>query len=434
MNLEAKLKNNSAIIGIVGLGYVGLPLAVDFAEAGLSVIGFDSQPERVHYVNSGKSYIADISSKQLSKLVNNGQLLATNSYGNIRDTDAICICVPTPLTKTKEPDLSYVTSVSENLSSILKRGQLVVLESTTYPGTTRELIQPILERSGLKAGTDFYLAFSPERVDPGSKKYNIGNTPKVVGGIDQKSTKVACALYQKVTKKIVPVSSSDVAEMTKLFENIYRSVNIALVNELALLCENMGISIWEVVEAASTKPFGFQPFYPGSGVGGHCIPLDPYYLASKAREYTFHTRFIELAAEINEGMPHHIAYKVGEGMNRQRKGIQGTKILVLGVAYKKDVSDTRESPCLKLIEILQNKGSDVSYNDPYVPSIKVSNHSLASEKLSPRKLTSYDCVVIATDHSDYNYEDIIKNSKLVFDATGVTKNISDDKKIFRLGE
>ena len=434
MDLKNKLENKSAVIGIIGLGYVGLPLAVAFAEAGFSVVGFDRSSERILQVTQGKSYIIDVTSKSLSAQVKNGQLITTGSYDDLRNTDVILICVPTPLTKTKEPDLSYVENVAVNLSSIIKGEQLIVLESTTYPGTTRELLQPILERSGLEANKDFYLAFSPERVDPGNKKYNIANTPKVVGGINEISTKLATLLYQNVTKSVVPVSSPDVAEMTKLFENIFRSVNIALVNELSRLCENMGLSVWEVVAAASTKPFGFKSFYPGLGVGGHCIPLDPYYLASKAKEYNFHTRFIELAAEINESMPIHIAERIGEALNKHGKSIQGTKLLVLGVAYKKNVSDTRESPSIKLIEILQNKGAEVSYNDPYVPGIEISDHSLISEKLSPKKLTSYDCVIIATDHSDYDFDDIIDNSKLIFDTRGITKNLSNDNKIFRLGE
>jgi len=434
-DLEEKLKNNSAVVGVIGLGYVGLPLAVAFAEAGYSVFGFDMQDERVHQVNEGKSYIADVSPKQLAKLINNGQLLATNSYDDLSNADVICICVPTPLTKTREPDLSYVVTVSENISKVLKPSQIIILESTTYPGTTRELIQPILQRSGLQAGKDFYLAFSPERVDPGNKRYSIRNTAKVVGGIDRESTRLASLLYQRVTESVVPVSSPDVAEMTKLFENIFRSVNIALVNELAHLCENMHISIWEVIKAASSKPFGFMAFYPGVGVGGHCIPLDPYYLASKAKEFTFHTRFIELAAEINEHMPYHIAYKVGEALNAKGKSINKSKLLVLGVAYKRNVSDIRESPCIKLIEILKNKGAEVSYNDPHIPEIEISGNRVVSQELSAAMLSSFDCVVIATDHSEYDFADIVKNSNLVFDAHGVTRQIEDDKeKIFRLGE
>ena len=418
--LEQKLKDKTAVVGIVGLGYVGLPLAVAFSHAGFKVVGFDIQQKRVDSVNKGQSYIADIDSESLSAAVANNLLAATTDQSRLKEVDAILICVPTPLTTTKEPDLSYVIYESEQISKYLRRGQLVVLESTTYPGTTREVVLPILEQSGLRAGQDFYLAYSPERVDPGSKNYNIQNTPKVLGGIDSQSTRIAELLYSQVADAVVPVSSPEVAEITKIFENVFRSVNIALVNELALLCEKMGISVWEVIDAAASKPFGYMPFYPGPGIGGHCIPLDPYYLANKAREYDFHTRFIELAADINEQMPSYVASRIMEALNTRGKSLSGARLLVLGVAYKKDVEDTRESPSLKLIQLLREKGADLSYNDPYVGSIQIAGNSLTSVELGDELLSSLDCVVIATDHSCYDYQNIVNGASLVFDTRGAT--------------
>lgn len=431
LGLEERIKKKTAKIGVVGLGYVGLPLAVAFSEAGFKVLGFDVQQKRVDLINLGKSYIADVSSEHLSSLSANKLLEATTEQSKLGDVDAICICVPTPLTKTKEPDLSYVIHESEEISRRLKPGQLVILESTTYPGTTREIILPILERSRLKAGTDFYLAFSPERVDPGNKKYGIKDIPKVVGGINPESTKLAELLYHQVAGVVVPVSCPEVAEMTKVFENVFRSVNIALVNELAQLCYNMGISVWEVIDAASTKPFGYMTFYPGPGVGGHCIPLDPYYLANKAREYDFHARFIELAAEINERMPYYVVSRIMEALNTQGKSLNGAKVLVLGVAYKKDVADIRQSPSLKLIQLLREKGAKVNYNDPCIPQIQLPQNILTSVELNEGYLSSADCVVIATDHSSYDYRRIVDKASLVFDTRGVTKNLRGGN-VFRL--
>lgn len=433
-NLEEKLRNKSARIGIVGLGYVGLPLALAFSEAGFKVLGFDIQQKRVNLVNQGRSYIADVSSDRLSAIRVKKLLEATTDQSKLGEVDVICICVPTPLTKTKDPDLSYVIRESEKISQHLQSGQLVVLESTTYPGTTREVMLPILERSGLRAGQDFCLAFSPERIDPGNRKYTIKNTPKIVGGIDQKSTELAQALYSQIADTVIPVSSPEIAEMTKVFENVFRSVNIALVNELAQLCERMGISVWEVIAATSTKPFGYMPFYPGPGVGGHCIPLDPYYLANKAREYDFHTRFIELAAEINEQMPYHITSHIMESLNARGRSLNGARVLVLGVAYKKDVEDLRESPSLKLIQLLQEKGAKVSYNDPYISKIQLSEGTLTSVELTEESLSSADCVVIATDHSCYDLEQIATRSKLVFDTRGATRALKHVNNIVRLGE
>jgi len=431
LSLEQKLKNKTAIVGIIGLGYIGLPLAVAFSQAGFKVLGFDMQPKRVDLVNKGQSYITDVTGESLSPIVVNNLLQATTEQSRLKEVDVVCICVPTPLTEAKEPDLSYVTRESEELSKHLRPGQLVVLESTTYPGTTREVILPILERSGLKGGRDFYLAYSPERVDPGNKKYTVRNTPKVIGGIDSQSTKLAELLYHQVAETVVPVSSPEVAEMVKIFENVFRSVNIALVNELAQLCQRMGIDVWEVIDTASSKPFGYMPFYPGPGTGGHCIPLDPYYLASKAREYDFHTRFIELAAEINERMPYYITSRVMEALNTEGKSLNGARVLVLGASYKRDVGDIRESPSLKLIPLLGEKGAEVSYNDPYITKIQISKQTLTSVELDDERLSSVDCVVIATDHSCYDYQHIVNNASLVFDTRGATRKLNG-KNIIRL--
>lgn len=432
-NLEEKLRNKSAKIGIVGLGYVGLPLAVAFSDSGFKVLGFDMQQEAVNLINQGRSCLADIDNDCLSAAVTKKLLEATTNQSRLREVDAVCICVPTPLTKSKETDLSYVTRASEELSRFLQPGQLVVLESTTYPGTTREVILPILEGSGLRGGIDFFLAYSPERVDPGNKKYGIKNTPKIVGGIDPSSTKLAEILYRQVAEVVVPVSCSEVAEMTKVFENVFRNVNIALANELSQLCERMGISVWEVIDTASTKPFGYMPFYPGPGVGGHCIPLDPYYLASKAREYDFHTKFIELAAAINEQMPYHILSRITEALNAQGKSLKGAEVLLVGIAYKEDVGDLRESPALKLIELLRRAGTKVSYNDPYVQKVQHGEYILVSIELTEECLSSADCVVIVTGHSCYDIEKIVALSKLVFDARGITRGLNSDN-IVRLGE
>lgn len=428
-----RIKDKTARVAIVGLGYVGLPLAVSFAEAGLKVVGLDVQQKRIDQVNQGQSYITDISNERLQAVRSKGLLEATTDQERLREVDAVCICVPTPLSKTRDPDLSYVTREAEEISQRLRRGQLIILESTTYPGTTRQVVQPILERSGLKAGPDFYLAFSPERVDPGSRTYTIKNTPKIVGGIDAESTEMARLLYQQVADKVVPVSSPDAAEMTKVFENVFRSVNIALVNELAQLCQNMGVSVWEVIDAAATKPFGYMPFYPGPGVGGHCIPLDPYYLAEKALEYDFHTRFIELAAEINERMPYYVMLRVMEVLNTRNKSLKDTPILVMGVAYKKDVGDARESPSLKLVELLLAKGADLRYNDPHAPSITVAGRTMRSVDITDKLLSEIECCILATDHTAYDLEHIVARSKVFFDARGATKHMKNAN-IVRLGE
>jgi len=431
--LEQKIKDRTALVAIVGLGYVGLPLAVAFAETGLRVLGVDVQQKRTDSVNAGHSYIGDITGERLSSARSKGLIEATTDQSRLREADAVSICVPTPLTKTKDPDLSYVIRESEEISQRLRHGQLIVLESTTYPGTTTQVVQPILERSGLKGGTDFYLAFSPERVDPGSTGFNIKNTPKLVGGIDPESTRLAKLLYQQVADKVIPVSSPEVAEMTKVFENVFRSVNIALVNELAQLCQNMGVSVWEVIDAAATKPFGYMPFYPGPGVGGHCIPLDPYYLANKAREYDFHTRFIELAAEINERMPYYVTSRIMETLNERGKSLRGASLLVLGVAYKKDVADARESPSMKLVELLLEKRANLKYNDPHIPVIRAGDQELHSVDITDKVLSEADCCVIATDHSSYDLQQIAARSRLLFDTRGATRGMRRPN-IVRLGE
>jgi UDP-N-acetyl-D-glucosamine dehydrogenase len=431
--LQQKLAEKTAIIGIIGLGYVGLPLATAFARAGFKVLGFDTQAERVNSINKGKSYINDVSSNDLAKIIKARRFQSTAEMSRLGESDVICICVPTPLTKKREPDLSYVTDAAKAVTKYLRQGQLIILESTTYPGTTREVLLPMLEKSGLKAGKDFYLAYSPERVDPGNKKFGIKNTPKIVGGIDAVSTKLTQQLYACVADKVIPVSSVEASEMTKIFENTFRHVNIALVNEIAQLCERMGISVWEVIATASSKPFGFMPFYPGPGVGGHCIPLDPSYLASKAREYDFITRFIELAEEINTRMPLHVTTRIMETLNSRGKNLKGAKILVLGVTYKKDVPDTRESPALKLVQLLLDKGANVRYNDPYISTIKLEKIPLTSVELTKENLLWADCTVIVTAHSRYDIRKIVATSKLVFDCRGITRGMPG-KNIVRLGE
>ena len=432
-DLEQKLRDKSAMIAVVGLGYVGLPLAVSFASAGLKVLGIDIQQKRVDRVNNGEPYITDVTAQHLEKVTSSGLLTATTDHSRLAEASAICVCVPTPLTRAREPDLSHVVYESEQISRSLKRGQLVVLESTTCLGTTREIMLPILERSGLKAGTDFYLAYSPERIDLGGATYGIYNIPKIVGGIGPESSRLASLLYRQVTGKVIIVSSTETAEMTKVFENVFRNVNIALVNELAQLCEKMDISVWEVIRAASTKPFGYMPFYPGIGTGGHNTPVDPYYLASKAREYDFHTRFIQLAAEINEYMPYHVASRIMDALNDHKKSINKSKILVLGVAYKKDVADIRGSPSLKLISVLQKMGAAVSYHDPHIAQVRLPSGIQSSIELNNGSLESFDCTVFATAHSCYDIKKIVSASKLVFDARGVTRHINRDN-IVRLGE
>jgi UDP-N-acetyl-D-glucosamine dehydrogenase len=419
-------------VAIVGAGYVGVPLAQAFAEAGKTVVLVDIDPARVEQLNRGESYIEDVPSETLRRLVESGLVAASTDYDELREADAILIALPTPLSRQREPDLRILVSAAEEIATRLHSGHLVVLESTTYPGTTREQVLPVLEAgSGLTAGKDFHLAFSPERVDPGRDDWTTRNVPKVVGGIDVTSTDAASALYGAVVDEVHQVSSPEAAELTKLLENIFRSVNIALVNELAQLCDRMGIDVWEVVEAAATKPFGFMSFKPGPGLGGHCIPVDPFYLTWKAREYGFYTEFIELAGKVNESMPYFCRSVVSQALNHAReRSLKGSRILVLGVAYKPDISDTRESPAVKLIGLLQAAGSDVSYHDPHVPSLRDNGLALSSSPLEPG---AYDCVVIVTNHSEIDYDRLVDDALLVVDlrnATGADGKGSD--KVWKL--
>lgn len=421
-------------MSVVGLGYVGLPLAVEFAKAGLTVFGIEQNLTKVEKVNRGESYIEDVDSKELFNVVSSGRLKAYTEFHPVKDSDAIVICVPTPLTIHKEPDISYIVKVTGEISRFLKRGQLVVLESTTYPGTTEEVVLPILENSGLKGGKDFYLAFSPERVDPGNKEFTMRDIPKVVGGINKESTELAGKLYSYITNKVYPVSSPKVAEMEKLLENIFRLVNISFINELALLCQRMDIDIWEVISAASTKPYGFMPFYPGPGLGGHCIPIDPFYLSWKAKEYDFDVRFIELAGEINDSMPYYIIDMVMKALNTHKKALNGSKILVIGVAYKPNVADPRESPALKIIPELKDLGALVEYYDPYIGEIKIHDKLYRSIELTEDKVKGSDCILILTDHNSIDYNLIYNNSQLIVDTRNALRKrgIQIDKRVIRL--
>lgn len=432
MNLRQKIENKTAVVAVVGLGYVGLPLAVAFAKAGFRVMGVDIKAERVASINSGVSYIGDVGNGVLGSLVKKGGLFATAYQRRLREADCISICVPTPLTKTKEPNLRYIIHEANEIGRRMTTETLVVLESTTYPGTTREVVLPILEtQSGLKCGQEFYLAYSPERADPGNKLYGIRNIPKIVAGMDDESAQLAECLYLQIAKRVKMVSSPEIAEMTKVFENVFRNVNIALVNELALLCERMGLSIWEVIEATATKPFGYMAFYPGLGVGGHCIPLDPYYLSSKAREVDWHTRFIELGTEINEAMPYHVAGRIVSELGMRGTAVKGARVMLLGVAYKPDIGDTRGSPSLKLMELLESQGADVFYNDPHVREVEV--NGVLRECRPLYDVEQADCVVACTAHSYYRWDQIMQVSKLLFDCRGVTKGLEAEN-IVRLGE
>jgi UDP-N-acetyl-D-glucosamine dehydrogenase len=406
-----------ALVGVVGIGYVGLPLAVEKAKVGFRVVGFDRNPIRVAQVNRGFNYIRDVNDQELAETVASGTLRATTEFSELVDCDVIVICVPTPLTANKDPDISYIKNVAHDISKILRPGQLVALESTTYPGTTDEILLPILASKGLTVGEDFFVAFSPERVDPGNLRYTTNNTSKVVGGITSSCLSVAATFYEQTIVDVLSVSSTRVAEMTKVFENTFRAVNIALVNEMALLCDRMGLNIWEVIDAASTKPFGIMRFTPGPGVGGHCIPLDPFYLAWKAREYDFHTRFIELAGEINHAMPHFVIEKIARALNQQVRALKASQILLVGVAYKKDIEDWRESPALKVISLLEAAGAIVQYHDPYVPSFQAEHDQLRhSIPLTPQALAEAHCTVILTDHSCIDWELVVRHASIVVDT------------------
>jgi len=413
---------------VIGLGYVGLPLVIEFGRAGFSVTGFDTDEKKVKALNAGRSYIKHIPSKEIRELRRKGVFTASADFSLLSGTDCIIICVPTPLNRHRDPDLSYVHGTAETVAAHLRRGQLIVLESTTYPGTTDEEVRPVLEAGGMKVGRDFFLAYSPEREDPNNSDFSTRSIPKVVGGCTSRCLALADALYSTIVEKTVPVSSTRVAEASKLLENIYRAVNIALVNELKVLFDRMGIDVWEVIEASKTKPFGFQAFYPGPGLGGHCIPIDPYYLTWKAKEYDFSTRFIELSGEINTSMPYYVVDKVADALNQRGRSISSSRILVLGLAYKKDVDDTRESPSLKLIDLLMKRGARVDYNDPHVPrTVKMRKYDfrMRSVPLTEENLGRYDCVIIATDHSDYDYDFIVRNSSLVVDTRNATKGVKD---------
>jgi UDP-N-acetyl-D-glucosamine dehydrogenase len=439
--LRQKITARSARVAVIGMGYVGLPLALGFAKAGFRVVGLDTSEQKVDLLNQGRSYISDVGDDELAQPVRAGLLRATTDYEVLRETDAIFICVPTPYDDQRAPDLTYVRDAAEGILRHLHTGQLVVLQSTTYPGTTDEVVQPILERSGLEAGVDFYLAFSPERIDPGNKQWSAYNTPKVVGGITPECTRLACDLLSQMGALVHPVTSPRTAEMTKLLENIFRSVNIALVNELALLAEQMQIDFWEVIEAAKTKPFGFMPFYPGAGVGGHCIPVDPYYLSWKAREYDFYTKFIELAAEVNQAMPYHAVDLIARALSREGHPLHGAQVLVLGVAFKPDVEDPRNSPTERVIELLLARGARVRYHDPYVPRFHVGGDvfykpevTLESVPLSDQELAGADCVAIVTGHRTVDYEYVANGAQLVVDCCNATQAVGQGSaKVVRLG-
>lgn len=426
--LLLKLKNKTAKLGVVGLGYVGLPLAVEKAKAGYKVIGFDVQAKKVEQVNSGENYIGDIVDEDLKKLIAAGSLKATTDFSFVKDVDAVSICVPTPLDKYKQPDLSYVVSSSKSVAKYLHKGMLVVLESTTYPGTTEEVLKPILEESGLVCGKDFFLAFSPERVDPGNKQFKTKNTPKVVGGCTEECTEVAATLYRNILEgDVMEVSSPAVAEMEKILENTFRNINIALANEMAILCKRMGIDVWEVIDAAKTKPYGFMAFYPGPGLGGHCIPLDPFYLSWKAKEYDYHTKLIETSGEINDYMPEFVVENAMKILNTQKKALNGAKVLLLGVAYKNDIDDYRESPALKVIEHLEKNGAEVSYNDPFIPSFKHGGREFKSVSWEDN-IEKADIVIITTNHSVYDYETIVEKANLLYDTRNATKAVKNNRK------
>ena len=429
--LKEKLKTKQAKIGIIGLGYVGLPLAVEFAREGFSVTGIDTDPEKVRQINKGKSYITDVEGSIVNNLVKSRKLKATTNYSVIKSMDTLSICVPTPLTKTKDPDISFIISATNAIKQYIRKGQLIILESTTYPGTTDEIIKPILEEGGLKVGKDFFLAFSPERIDPGNEQYGTNNIPKVVGGITNKCAKLASLLYGQIIDRIIPVSSTKVAEMVKLLENTFRSVNIALVNETAQMCERLGIDVWEVIEAARTKPFGYMAFYPGPGLGGHCIPVDPLFLSWVAKKTGFESRFINLADQVNSNMPQFVVNKVANALNSHKKCISGSRIHIFGVAYKKDVSDFRESPAFDILSKLNSKGAVLSYTDPYIKDIEFDGVSFKSRKPSNSFLDKIDCSIIVTDHSVFDYNTIVKESKLIVDTRNALKGFKG-KNICRL--
>jgi len=431
--VKEKLLHRTAVVGVIGMGYVGLPLAVEKAKIGFSVLCFDRNDERTSAINRGESYVGDVRSSDLSAVVSSGKIVATDDVTRLRECDVIVICVPTPLTRNRDPDISHIRAVTEQIAAQLRPGQLISLESTTFPGTTEEVVVPMLSSGGLIAGQDFFVAFSPERVDPGNRRYSTRNTNKIVGGLTSACLEVATLFYQQTIVDVVTVSSPRVAEMTKVFENVFRSVNIALVNELALLCDKMDISVWEVVDAAATKPFGIMRFEPGPGVGGHCIPIDPFYLAWKAKQYDFNTRFIELAGEINKSMPYFVRDKLTRALNRRKRSLKSAKIVFIGVSYKRDIADWRESPAMKLLELLENEGADMVYHDPYVPTLKdASGRIRVSADLTAELLSGCDCAVILADHSNTDWQFIVDTAPLVLDTRNATADVTGTATIVRL--
>lgn len=423
--LLARIESNEAVCGVVGLGYVGLPLAVELARSGYRVLGIDVADAVVANVNAGRSHIGDVSDAEIAELVEAGRLEATSDMARLGECDAISVCVPTPLSKTRDPDVSYVVAATDAVANALRPGQLVILESTTYPGTTRELMLPMLEAGGLRVGRDFFLCFSPERTDPGNPIWRVRNTPKVIGGVTPLCLEMGMALYGRVIDRLVPVGSTESAELTKLLENTFRAVNIALVNEMAQVADRLGVDIWEVIDAAATKPFGFMKFTPGPGIGGHCIPLDPYYLVWKMKTLSYKTRLIELAGEVNSEMPRFVVEKVRDALNEHRKALNGSRILILGVAYKRDVDDVRESPALDVLRLLVEKGADVSYHDPHVPEVREDGRVWCSEPLTDALLADVDCVVITTDHSAIDYARVVEQAPLVVDTRNATASHAD---------
>lgn len=432
--LADKIEKHTAVVGIIGLGYVGLPLAVEFAHAGFGVVAVDLDGRKVDAINSGQSYIKDITDDAVRTAVESGKLHATNEYSALKEVDTISICVPTPLRKTKDPDISYIVSATESIAANFQPGQLIILESTTYPGTTDEIILPRLSAAGHQAGRDFFLAFSPERVDPGNPEYHTSNIPKVIGGVTPDCGRLAASLYANIIEKIVPVSSTASAEMVKLLENTFRAVNIGMANELAIMCAKLGIDVWEVIDAAATKPFGFMPFYPGPGLGGHCIPIDPLYLSWKLKTLNYNARFIEMASAINTDMPNYVLDLVADALNDRSKAIRGSRVLVLGVTYKRDVEDVRESPAIDVINLLRSKGAQVDYHDPYVPTLQTEEGHAAMHtiELTEEALQRYDAALIITDHSSYDWRWIAENARLVVDTRNATRQVKGADNIRKL--
>ena len=431
-NLQQRIESKEITVGVVGLGYVGLPLAVEFGNAGIRTIGIDVNQARVDQLNAGDNYIQDVDDAELKALVGAGTFTATTDFASIRNIDAICIAVPTPLSKTKDPDISYILDVNKELEKYVHKDLIIILESTTYPGTATELIQPAIESTGLRVGTDVFLLFSPERVDPGNPTFHTTNTPKVIGGVTESCLELGMAVYGHIMDKLVPVSSPEAAELTKLLENTFRSINIGLANEMAIMCAKLGVNVWEVIDAAATKPFGFMKFTPGPGLGGHCIPIDPHYLSWKMRTLDYKARFIELASEVNASMPEYVVELVGDGLNKFARSINGSKVLLLGMAYKPDIDDVRESPALDVYSLLEAKGAKVSFHDPFVSEIRFDSRMETTIDLDLKMLDAYDCVVITTNHSEYDFKAIVENSRLVVDTRNATAGI-DSEKVKRLG-